>query len=60
MENNYPEFIRESERDEWNSCSEEHKEFLVDSYNYYLKEYKDKSLHPESLLRLKCKLSSGA
>lgn len=59
MKDNYPKFVKENERAEWDSYDEERKGFLLDSYNYYLNEYKDSELHPKSLLKLRYMLDSG-
>lgn len=59
MSYEYPKFVKENERAEWDNYGPDRKKFLLESYDFYLREYKDKELHPNSLFALKYMLDSG-
>lgn len=55
----YPEFVKEYEKEEWDSYTPEHKEFMLINYFECLKEYDGERI-PKSLFELGYLITNGA
>lgn len=55
----YPEFVQEYDREEWDSYTPEHKEFMLKNYFDCLKEYK-REIMPKNLFELGYLITNGA